>query len=263
MDISFISVNFHSVSSLRRCLTSLEGYLAQTRISAEYIVVNNDSAEHDLVEGLKRDFPRLKTIHSLENIGFGRANMLGSQIAAGNLLFFINPDTVFLEGSFAGLLAAFHYRPKAVYGMALETPEGNREPWSAGSYPGLSSLFRANFGLYPRPFPWEAKAVQAVDWVSGAALAIQKDFFHSLDGFDSHFFLYFEDVDLARRAKERGGYVGVYPFLHFLHAGGQSHRSIPAQKKHFHKSQLRFFIKWRPWYESALLLLAQKVLGYR
>lgn len=263
MDISFIWVNFHSGVALQRSLASLDDHFNRTGLEIEYIVVNNDIAERALIEGLRQDFPRLKTVHSSKNIGFGQANMLGSRIARGKTLFFINPDTVFLGGSLTSLLAAFEYRPKAIYGMALETPDGIREPWSAGIYPTLFSLFRANFGLYPRPLPWEARSVQAVGWVSGAALAIRKDFFQSLGGFDPRFFLYFEDVDLARRAKESGGYIGVYPFLRFLHAGGKSHKSIPAQKKYFHESQLRFFIKWRPWYESAPLLLAQKVLGYR
>lgn len=263
MDISFIVVNFHSGAALRRSLASLEQHLCQSGLMAEYIVVNNDITERDCIDRMKRDFPRLRIVHSSENIGFGRANMLGSRIAAGNLLFFINPDTVFLGGSFHGLLAAFRYRPRALYGMALETSAGIREPWSAGVQPDLVSIFRSNLGLQSRPFPWKARRVLPTGWVSGAALAIRKDFFESLGGFDPIFFLYFEDVDLARRVKEQGGYVGVYPFLRFFHAGGESHVSSSTQKRYFYQSQLRFFIKWRPWYESAILLLAQKLLGYR
>jgi len=45
------------------------------------------------------------------------------------------------------------------------------------------------------------------DWVSGSVIMIRRDSFYSLGCWDDDFWMYFEDVDLCRRARERGGEV--------------------------------------------------------
>lgn len=265
MDISFISVNFRSASALSASIRSLEPFFRASSLKAEYIVVNNDPAEKAAIEALiaNKSSLSLQAIHTGENIGFGSANMQACRHAQGGILFFLNPDTLFLGGNFQGLINAFQYRPQALYGLALERASGEREAWSSGSFPNLGRTLLYNLGWCPRPAPWRTKKILRTDWVSGAALAIRKDFFETLGGFDQRFFLYFEDVDLALRAKKAGGFVAVYPFLRFLHHGGESHTSKSVQKRYFYRSQLSFFVKWRPWYESALILGAQKILRYR
>ncbi|MFA9262328.1 MAG: glycosyltransferase [Undibacterium sp.] len=259
MDISFISVNFRSAESLEHLLFSLAAHFKDTTLDVEYIVVNNDGAERQKIDSLSGSFPGLKIVHTSENVGFGRANQMGSNRAVGELLFFINPDTVLLSGNFRGLMRAFEFRPRAIFGMALERSGGTRERWSSGPFPSLMELVVNNFFPFSQKNSWEAKVIQSTDWVSGAALAIRRDFFRELSGFDRDFFLYFEDVDLARRAKDRGAWVAVYPFIRFLHRGGGSVRSVEAQKHSFYVSQLRYFKKWRPSFETAILGLLQKL----
>jgi GT2 family glycosyltransferase len=109
------------------------------------------------------------------------------------------------------------------------------------------------------PHPWRAQSIERVDWVSGAALAISREFFDAIGRFDEAFFLYFEDVDLARRAFDAGGWVGVYPSIEFRHVGGQSHRTFREKKQAYYTGQRRYFRKWRPAYELVLLSLGQRI----
>lgn len=263
MDISFISVNFRSAKSLERLLSSLSLHFQDKKTQIEFIIVNNDTAESNQVEALKKYFPGLVVIHSPGNIGFGRANQLGSEIATGRILFFINPDTVLRSANFLGLLKAFEFYPRSVYGMGLVNVSGKRERWSSGEFPSLWRLFWNNCPLLPVNKSWESRVLCPVDWVSGAALAVRKDLFEELGGFSPDFFLYFEDVDFARRAKAEGARVAVYPFIQFSHEGGGSVRSTSLQKQYFYSSQRQYFEKWRPKYEVFILNALQHLLFLR
>lgn len=256
--LSFIFVNYRSATLLERSLTTLRA-IVDAQTTAEYIIVNNDPAERVALEALGYRLPGLRLLHQSENAGFGQASNVGGQAATGEVLFFINPDTELQQGNFLGLLAAFRFRPKAIYGMSLIQASGEREAWSAGAFPTLFRLLGINLlpGLFPRP--WQAETIRRTDWVSGAALAIRRDFFQSLGGFDETFFLYFEDVDLARRATAFGAWVGVYPFIAFRHAGGQSHESWQTKKQAYYASQRRYFEKWRPRHEACLLALGHVI----
>lgn len=251
--ISFIFVNFQSAHLLGQSLSTVREALLREDLSAEYLVVNNDPSERDPVDALRNTVTDLRIIHQNTNDGFGRANNAGAQAATGEVLFFVNPDTELVRANFRGLMEAFRFRPNAVYGMALHQVSGERERWSAGTYPSLARIILAHLAPSFVPAVWQARIVEKVDWVSGAALAIRREFFRSLNGFDEDFFLYFEDVDLARRAALRGAWVGVYPFIEFRHAGGKSHSSLRQKKQAYYAGQRQYFRKWRPAYETVLL----------
>lgn len=260
-DISFIFVNFRSVNLLRSALSSVYQAALGQGILAEYIVVNNDKDEAEPINRLRTHPASPNVIQAASNGGFGRANNSGAEMASGEVLFFINPDAVLRSGSFLGLLAAFRFQPKALYGMALVGETGRREPWSSGKFPSLWRLLISRIvpWMYPVPIPWQAKYICKTGWVSGAACALRRDFFQSLQGFDEAFFLYFEDVDLARRVTEAGGSVSVYPFITFWHKGGQSHSSFWEKKEAYYAGQREYFRKWRPNYERAILSLCQRI----
>lgn len=258
-DISFIFVNFRSAELLQRSLSSVYQMARQQEVSSEYIIVNNDVTEHVAVDSLSGHEASPHIVHQALNEGFGRASNAGARLATGEILFFINPDTEMVKGDFPMLLAAFHSQPKALYGMALSQPTGEREAWSAGAFPSLFRIALSYLAPEFLPHPWRAQDIERTDWVSGAALAIRREFFHSLGGFDDTFFLYFEDVDLARRATQAGAWVGVYPFIEFRHAGGKSHRNFQEKKQAYYTGQRQYFRKWRPAYESALLSLGHRI----
>ncbi|MEY2460671.1 MAG: N-acetylglucosaminyl-diphospho-decaprenol L-rhamnosyltransferase, partial [Acidimicrobiaceae bacterium] len=48
------------------------------------------------------------------------------------------------------------------------------------------------------------EGVRAVDWLPGTATVYRRDAFLELGGFDPAFFMYCEDVDLSRRARNNG-----------------------------------------------------------
>ena len=96
IQLSIIIVNYNTKDLIFNCITSLK---TKTQgLSYEIIVIDN--ASHDQsVEFLQEQFPDI-TIQALpENIGFGRANNIGANIAKGEVLFLLNSDTIIIDNS--------------------------------------------------------------------------------------------------------------------------------------------------------------------
>jgi N-acetylglucosaminyl-diphospho-decaprenol L-rhamnosyltransferase len=84
-------------------------------------------------------------------------------------------------------------------------------------------------------------------WVSGACLAIRKDLFTQVEGFDDKYFMYFEDVDLGYRLGKLG-YTNLYvPEVSITHIGGESTKAIKkTMLRIHHESAMRFIqVKYR------------------
>jgi GT2 family glycosyltransferase len=75
----------------------------------------------------------------------------------------------------------------------------------------------------PRFYRWrmmqgvEFKCPTPVDWVFGAFMLVRRDCFTAVGGMDAGFNLYYEDVDLCYRLRERGLRTVYYPELQFTH----------------------------------------------
>lgn len=253
---SLIFVNFQSSHQLEQALLSWQQ--ATHGVATEYIVVNNDSTEENEVDHIVRE-QQARVIHLGSNFGFGKACNEGARLARGSFLFFLNPDTRYASGSLASLEAVFVAHPRSIGGIRLITPGSVEEPWSAGRFPSFwRLLWKQLFGKPWHPV-WQARQFRHADWVSGAALALPKSLFDELGGFDEQYFLYFEDVDLCRRAVDRGATVWRFPFLTAIHQGGASHASRSVQKDYYYASQRRYFERYRPHWEAVLVRLFQRI----
>ncbi|CAK9885722.1 MAG: Rhamnosyltransferase WbbL [Candidatus Erwinia impunctatus] len=70
-----------------------------------------------------------------------------------------------------------------------------------------------------------------IDWAAGSFLLFKKQAYHQLDGFSEKYFMYFEDVDICRRAKKMGMQLIYLPDIKAMHKGGFNNRNIFS--KHF------------------------------
>ena len=206
MHTSVIIVNYNGGHALSACLGSL--YADPGCDEVEVILVDNGSRDGS-ARRAARQFPELKVLHSDENLGFGGANNLGAQHATGNILAFVNPDTVVEPGWLQALLHALECDPHA--GLAtskillFDTPCRVN---TAGNDVHLSGLTLCR-GLNRPAAQYEQPAEVAA--VSGASFAIRRDLFWRLGGFDASYFMYFEDTDLSLRARLAGYHCRYVP----------------------------------------------------
>jgi hypothetical protein len=169
------------------------------------VVVDNDSRD-GTVEYLRAHHPWITVIESDANIGFGRGCNLGAREARTPYLLFINPDADLEPEALAVLLEFLELRPKAgLAAPAIVAPDGELQ--ETGTLPTPWSVLRAAAGrAIPRKIQPGEQAFP-VEWICGAAVLIRRSLFESLGGFDPRFFLYFEETDLCKRAREQGAEI--------------------------------------------------------
>ncbi len=196
--VSVIIVSYNSACYLSRCLSSV---FETNYPNVQVIVVDNgsDDGSAGLVEA---NFPQAHLIRSEDNCGFGVANNQGAMWAEGEILVFLNPDTLVHQNWLRPLVEALHADPRAGLATAkillADRPDTINTCGNDFHYTGLT-LCRG-MGRHRTAFD----CMEEVAAVSGAAFAIRRDLFQSLGGFDPDFFLYVEDTDLSLRARLAG-----------------------------------------------------------
>ena len=233
-DIAVIVVNYNTAGLTGRCLESLRQYGAGTL--HEVILVDNASTD-DSVAVITSRFPEVRLITNQQNVGFGPANNQAAEIATGKYLFFLNSDTELVEDSLAVLRDFLDRHPRAgAVGCRLVSPDGLVQP-SAAYFPNLLRIVAGRevaAGAVRRHWPELAERLtffispedlQApcqVDWCVGAALAVRREAFEAVGGFDPRIFLYAEEMDLCLSMARAGWEVHFTPKTTIIHAEAAS-----------------------------------------
>jgi GT2 family glycosyltransferase len=83
-----------------------------------------------------------------------------------------------------------------------------------------------------------------VGWLSAACLMTRREALEAAGFFDEFFFLYFEDIDLCYRLREKGWKLVFLPEAKALHIGGTSTASNRSfSRYHYRRSQIYFYRK--------------------
>jgi N-acetylglucosaminyl-diphospho-decaprenol L-rhamnosyltransferase len=246
---SVVMVNYDSWPYSLRCIDSLYGTGYE---DFEVVVVDNGR------EAVPKIPHPVHLIRNSENVGFAKACNQGISASGGEYLVLINPDTVVEEDFFESLEMFFGENPRAgVAGPKIVDGEGNlqlsarKELNFISGLLGRTSLLTRLFPKNPlvrRLFPAaeELAGPTRVDWISGACMAIRRLTLQEIGPMDGRFFMYFEDVDLCRRAREAGWLVYYLPQIEVLHHTGASTRARPRAIWNLHKSAFLYHRKHGP-----------------
>jgi GT2 family glycosyltransferase len=230
-------VSYNTRALTLDAIGSIFDSLLDPGFGVEVIVVDNASFDGS-ADSIEASFPQVRVIRSAENLGFGRGNNLGASHATGDAILLLNTDTVVRPGAIEILYRALHAEPmRGVVGPFLENPDGSYQ-FSMISFPSVRRAF-CNFFWLDRLFPRSAFFAdefmthadplieREVDVIHGASMMIRRDLFESIGGFDSDYFMYYEEVDLCKRAAEHGYRSRYVPSAHVMHLINQSSRSSP------------------------------------
>ena len=77
---------------------------------------------------------------------------------------------------------------------------------------------------------WSKDAISYPDWISGSFVLLRKTDFEELGGWDERFWMYYEDMDLSKRAADKGWLRVMYNELVCTHSHGGSSRINPETK---------------------------------
>jgi GT2 family glycosyltransferase len=199
--------------------------LASVRGAHEIVVVDNASAD-GTAEAVRRAFPEVRLLES-PNDGYGAAANRGIAACSAPFVLLLNSDVVVRPGALRALAGYLASHPRAgLAGPRLENPDGTLQR-SCFDFLGTARLAIEKTALGRLLGRWSIHygpydQARTVPWVLGAALAIRREAFEAVGGFDTAFFLFGEEVDLCYRLWQAGWEVHYAPSATVMHVGGAS-----------------------------------------
>ena len=253
MQLSIIIVNYNVKYFLEQCLCSV--IKATINIDAEIFVVDNNSTDGSKDFFINR-FPQVKFIWKIKNEGFAKANNDALQIATGEKILFLNPDTIAPEDCLEKCISFFSTTKNiGILGVRMIDGSGNYLPESKRGFPssftsfckmtGLTKLFPhskllANYYLGHLP----ENEINEVDVLPGAFMMAEKKMLDKAGGFDEIFFMYGEDIDLSYRIQKAGFKNYYFPHTTIIHFKGESTQRKSIQYiRNFYGAMLLFVKK--------------------
>jgi GT2 family glycosyltransferase len=253
-EVAAVLVNYNAGAELRAALQSVADELRGH--SWQGVVVDNASSDGS--GSIATEFaPHVRLLRKDENVGFARGVNAGLEATSAPLVLIMNPDCRLLSGALATLRRELEAIPAcAIVGPRILDPDGSVQGSARGDPDMLTGLFGRNT-LLRRLFPGllvarrnvvsedaiaSGKASVEVDWLSGACMLARRERLEDVGGFDERYFLYWEDADLCRRIRARGGHVRYVPGARAVHRVGHSSRSAQAAAtRAFHASAYLYY----------------------
>ena len=222
----------------------------------ELVVVQNGERKLEIPHGVKATFIECP------NRGYGAAVNLAVGRTTARTILALNADLTLKAGFLVDALrlanvvleTAGDQTRIGIAGGALFDSAGRRQ----GSFGPWPTLIRLLIGLLrPRPVRryWPTTTrFRDVPWVTGACLLVHRDFWEAVGGFDERFFMYYEDVDLCRRAWSAGWRVIFSPQPGATHFQPYHQRPLTGEMARMaRRSALVYFWKHRPKWEFHVL----------
>ena len=248
--LSIIIVSWNVCTDVIQCVESI--FKNPPSSFYEIILVDNASSD-DTISCVRELFPEVIVIENMQNLGFATANNIGIQNAKGEYLFFLNPDTLALPGSFDKLITFMEVHPDVgLCGPQILNSDMTIQR-SVRKFPTFKAIFYRftilkYLGLFRKYFyqwtmrDFDHKKEIVAEQLIGAALITRTSLVRQLSGFDESFFMYYEEVDLCLRIKNAGFQIMFYPDPAIVHLGGRSAKQIPAKVKFMMLKSLVIFM---------------------
>ncbi len=259
IDLSIIIVSWNVRKHLERCLASIE----KTRgdLSIEIFVVDNASTDGTVDFVRNFQFPclagrqaisNLQFILNKKNLGFAAANNQAITQAKGEYLLLLNPDTELQPHTLQQMMVFMRAHPRCgILGPKLLNGDRTLQP-SVRRFPDAWSAIALSLRLSAKRYmalDFDYTKEQEADQVMGACFLIRHACMEQIGMLDERFFIWFEEVDYCKRAKDAGWGVWYTSSVAVLHHGGQSFAQVLTAKKQwmFSKSLCYYFWKHGQW----------------
>lgn len=253
-----VIVNYRAEDLCVDCLRSLEGEVASNE-GVGVIVCENGTGE-EAVRTLRDAVASngwgdwCEVWAHTPNVGFSGGNdvVLDEVVTwenAPEAVLLLNADTIVREGAIGELLRASDAHPEAgIVSPRLEWPDGTPQVSCFRDFHPFTELEKAAgigpvtkvFGRYVTSMPLSDEPTNP-EWTSFACALIRTEVLRAVGTLDKGYFLYFDDPDYCRMARDAGYRVLNVPSARVVHLRGKSNPSKQLAKEK----------KRRPWYHYA------------
>jgi N-acetylglucosaminyl-diphospho-decaprenol L-rhamnosyltransferase len=261
-----ITVTYKSAEWTAKSLKALAAERARLGdIDVRTVIVDNASGDTPALRRVIdnngwQDWATLITAD--RNGGFAYGNNVGlrhgyAQERLPDYFYLLNPDAEVRPGAIETLVAFLEKDPKAgLAASSIEEENGELWPW-AFRFPSWASELESGLSFGPVSKLLDnhtvrrkmGAAVEQVDWFPGAAMMMRRELVDDIGGLDESYFLYFEETDYLRRAKEANWTAWYVPQSRVTHSAGQStgvttRRDVPLRlPTYWFESRRRYFAK--------------------
>jgi N-acetylglucosaminyl-diphospho-decaprenol L-rhamnosyltransferase len=221
--LSILLVNYNGKRYLGPCIESILNFAPK----GTQVILEDNASSDGSTNFVVRDYPWVEIVRSELNLGFAAGNNLASNMARGKFLLLLNTDTELLEpiGPVVNWLESH-----GSYGaLTINMVDGDQIPRACtGRFPNplrLALLRR----MLVAPAQYQTGGTYDVDWVQGSFLLMRSDLWRKLEGLDTQYFMYAEDVDICKRVWNAGFKCVYIAGAKYLHWGGFSPTRFPNQ----------------------------------
>ncbi|MFC5734295.1 glycosyltransferase family 2 protein [Cytobacillus gottheilii] len=248
--ISASIVTYNNEREIRGVLNSLLDSSVKDLI--DIYVVDNCSTDRT-IKILQNTYKNINLINMKSNVGYGRGHNAAIQVAKSKYHLVINPDINFDINLIENLISYLESNEDIVLCIPNVHDNDNNLKHPPKKDPTIRYLigryFASRGGIFKKwADEYECKNTNLVrpfeiEFCSGSFMAARTETLQKLDGFDSRYFLYFEDADLSRKMRKMGKVV-CNPNYYVQHEGKrESHKSIKGLQMML-SSMFKYFNKW-------------------
>jgi ADP-heptose:LPS heptosyltransferase/GT2 family glycosyltransferase len=173
-----------------------------------------------------------KIFCNLTNLGFGPTCNVGAHFATGDYLIFLNADTIvtknwippiieLLKNEDVGIVGNLQIKKGGIWDGSIDSA-GSEWSWASRSFLHIGRHIYAGNDL-PQPYythncPKELMQVAEREMVTGCCLAIRKELFDDIGGFNPNYKIgYWEDSEICMNVRERGYKILFQPKSKIYH----------------------------------------------
>ncbi|MCC6673216.1 MAG: glycosyltransferase family 2 protein [Planctomycetes bacterium] len=250
-ELSVVVLSWNTKDLTLACLRALAA--ERPRHAREVVVVDNGSSDGS-ADAIAAAFPDVVLLRNAANAGYAEGNNQGARAARGAYLCLLNSDTEVRPGALDRLVGFLAAAP--AYGAVaprLVNPDGTVQR-ACMRFPGLATAlcFDTLFGRH-----WPGSIVERryfmrdfdhlhsrdVDQPPGACMVMRRDEYLAMGGLDPELFLFFNDVDLARRLWRAGRRIRYLAEAEVVHHGGASTKGFARFVVVWHRNRLAYYRK--------------------
>ena len=203
-DITIIITSFHSDEIISKCLDSIDEKYP--------VIIVENSNNIKFKKDIEEKYKNVECIINNDNLGYGKANNIGISKTKTKYVLILNPDTLLLSDTLEKLMLA----AKKIKNFAILAPTNVKEEnLNENNQIEIKKSLDKNIKY--------SNIENSVDEVKGFAMLLKLDEFENIGFFDENFFIYFEEIDLCRRAILKGKKIYKLFDVKVNHSGGRSH----------------------------------------
>lgn len=232
IELSVIILNYNTKELLEDCLNSVKDNMKE--VSME-VIVSDNSSDDGSQKMVKKNFPWVKFIEG-PNEGFSKGNNRAKKLVKGEIVLFLNPDTLVYKNVFAKTVKYLEKHKKVgALSCKLVLPDGSLDKDVRRRFPtpwvSFNRLVLGRSGYYyyddiPSDETHEVEAIQ------GAFFLTWKHILDDVGWFDEEYYFDGEDIDLCYQIKKKGYKLVYFPEVYITHLKGVTKGKV---KKWRHK----------------------------